>query len=206
MDNGAATGLAPAQQRGQAELIDAVFVAELRQQMVKFATLQLRDRHQAEDAVQEALLGAINNGATFQQRSAFKSWVFGILKNKIIDILRQQRRTIAISQLGDDDDSSLDLLFDKHGHWDVSQRPVAWGSPTQASHNAQFWRVFECCLENLPESQARLFMLREMFELTSAEICATLDISVSNLHVQLYRARLRLRECLENRWFVEVKK
>lgn len=202
MDNSAATEMAPMQQRAQPELIDPLFIAELRQQMVKFATLQLRDPHQAEDAVQEALLGAMNNSASFQQRSAFKSWVFGILKNKIIDILRQQRRTIAISQLGDDDDSSLDMLFDKHGHWDTNQRPVAWPSPSQASHNAQFWQVFECCLENLPASQARLFMLRELMELTSAEICATVDISISNLHVQLYRARLRLRECLENRWFL----
>ena len=46
------------------------------------------------------------------------------------------------------------------------------------------------------------WMNREALELTAAEICATLDISVSNLHVQLYRARLRLRECLENRWFM----
>ena len=202
MGNSAATETAPAPQRAHSELIDPVFVAELRRQMVKFATLQLRDPHQAEDAVQEALIGAMKNSAPFQQRAAVKSWVFGILKHKIIDLLRQQQRTIAISQLGDDDDNSLDLLFDRHGHWDTSQKPITWPSPLQSTHNAQFWQVFECCLENLPASQARLFMLRELMELTAAEICATLDISVSNLHVQLYRARLRLRECLENRWFM----
>jgi RNA polymerase sigma-70 factor (ECF subfamily) len=58
-------------------------------------------------------------------------------------------------------------------------------------------------LSGLPENQARLFMMREFIELESNEICETLNISTSNLHVMLYRARLRLRECLENRWFNE---
>lgn len=67
----------------------------------------------------------------------------------------------------------------------------------------QFWRVFETCLDQLPGKQARVFMMREFIELDSDEICASVGISVSNLNVMLHRARLRLRECLEMRWFVE---
>jgi DNA-directed RNA polymerase specialized sigma24 family protein len=65
----------------------------------------------------------------------------------------------------------------------------------------QFWRVFEACLANLPGQQARLFMMREFIELESHEVYAATGITVSNLNVTLYRARLRLRECLESRWF-----
>jgi len=46
-------------------------------------------------------------------------------------------------------------------------------------------------------------MMREFVELESDEICAVVGVSVSNLNVMLYRARVRLRECLENRWFLD---
>ena len=64
-------------------LTDPVFLTELRQQMNKFATLQLQDKSLAEDAVQEALLAALKNTNAFNRRAALKTWVFAILKNKI---------------------------------------------------------------------------------------------------------------------------
>jgi RNA polymerase sigma-70 factor (ECF subfamily) len=67
-------------------------------------------------------------------------------------------------------------------------------------HDEQFWRVFDICLAGLPPEQGRVFMMREFIELDSDEICAALQLSTSNLHVLLYRARLRLRECLEDSW------
>ena len=66
-------------------LLDSKFVEALSVQMLKFATLQLSDPHLAEDAVQEALVGAMKNVSSFGGRSALKTWVFAILKNKIAD-------------------------------------------------------------------------------------------------------------------------
>ena len=43
--------------------------------------------------------------------------------------------------------------------------------------------------------------MREFVEMEPHEVCKEVGITTSNLHVTLYRARLRLRECLENRWF-----
>jgi len=70
----------------------------------------------------------------------------------------------------------------------------------------EFWRVFEACLEHLPPKQARVFMMREFVELDAGEICATVELSTSNLHVLLHRARLRLRECIENNWYLQGEK
>ena len=53
----------------------------------------------------------------------------------------------------------------------------------------------------LPERVATVFMMREMDEIESKEICATLSISDSNLWVMLHRARMALRECLAANWF-----
>ncbi len=170
--------------------------------MVKFATLQLGDTHAAEDAVQEALIGAMQNVGSFGGRSAFKTWVFAILKNKIADELRRRQRLVEASTLLQESEEEAMLeLFDSRGFWQSDKRPRRWADPEGALHDAQFWRVFEACLERLPARQARAFIMREFLELTTQEICTNLGITVSNLNVMLYRARLRLRECLENHWF-----
>jgi RNA polymerase sigma-70 factor (TIGR02943 family) len=186
-------------------LSDTEFLESLRLQMLKFATLQLSDAHLAEDAVQEALIGALKNADSFGGRAALKTWVFAILKNKIADVLRQKQRLINASSLlrEDEEDEDFSALFEDKGHWQADERPIAWGNPEASLREGQFWRVFEACLENLPGNQARVFMMREFVELDSQEICAAVGITVSNLNVMLHRARLRLRECLENRWFVE---
>ena len=189
-------------------LTDPAFLHELRGQMLKFATLQLRDAELAEDAVQEALIGALKNAGSFNRRSAMKTWVFAILKHKIADALRKGQRQIEAGHLlrEDKDEDDLDGLFNNRGFWQTEERPISWSQPMESVKTNHFWRVFEACLSGLPENQARLFMMREFLEFESAEICSTLNISTSNLHVMLYRARLRLRECLENHWFSEGEK
>ena len=61
-------------------------------------------------------------------------------------------------------------------------------------------QVMELCLEKLPPNSARVFMLRELFEVDTAEICALTFISRNHLGVLLYRARMSLRGCLEAHW------
>ena len=186
-----------------AELTDAVYLTDIRRQMLRFATLQLGDAHAAEDAVQEALAAALGNTRQFQGRSALKTWVFGILKNKIADALRQRKRVInASSLLRDDEDAGgLPELFDTRGMWQPDHRPQPWLDPEEAVTQQEFWVVFEVCLEGLPPNQARVFMMREFIELDTAEICVATGITSENVYVLLHRARLRLRECLEHRWF-----
>ncbi|MGZ8257030.1 MAG: RNA polymerase factor sigma-70 [Gallionella sp.] len=189
-------------------LADGEFLEDLRRQMIRFATLQLSDSHQAEDAVQEALIGALKNVASFGGRAALKTWVFAILKNKIADILRYKQRTVTIGSLVNDQDEEADLseLFDHKGFWQPDERPVAWGNPEASLREGQFWQVFEACLDGLPPKQARVFMMREFIELDADEICASVQLTTSNLHVLLHRARLRLRECIENKWYLEGEK
>lgn len=186
-------------------LSDTSFLEEIRRQMLKFANLQLRDSHQAEDAVQEALIGALKNAKSFGGRAALKTWIFAILKNKIADTLRQKQRTVNVSSLTRDGDDGEDLLelFDQKGFWQPDERPVAWGNPEASLREEQFWRVFEACLDGLPPAQARVFMMREFIELDAGEICETVGLTTSNLHVLLHRSRLRLRECIEDKWYLE---
>ncbi|QSX33294.1 sigma-70 family RNA polymerase sigma factor [Shewanella avicenniae] len=185
------------------QALDEGEIAQLRQQMLKFAMLQLRDEHLAEDAVQEALIGALKNIDRFQQRAAVKTWVFGILKHKIVDVLRARKRQLDVSEL-DEPTQMEQLMFDRREHWQDGEQPQAWHCPSTEALSDDFWQVFETCLTHLPEAQARLFMLREFVELEADEICQLHNVSQSNLYVMLYRARIRLRECLTHHWFQEA--
>jgi len=186
-------------------LLDPAFLKALRSQMLAFARLQLNDDQLAEDAVQEALAGALKNAEAFNRQAALKTWVFAILKNKITDALRQryrdQEHVLAEEEACKNGEALDDELFNQKGHWHAEERPQAWNAPQKMVHDRQFWAVFDACLNHLPEKQARVFMMREFLELTSDEICDSASLTVSNLHVLLYRARLQLRECLENNWF-----
>ncbi|MCD2174933.1 MULTISPECIES: sigma-70 family RNA polymerase sigma factor [unclassified Rhizobium] len=179
------------------------FLRELRGQMLKFAILQLSDPVVAEDAVQEALAGALKNVSTFAGQAAIKTWVFAILKNKIIDTIRQRQKLAQLAPLvsfdGEADD--VDTLFDRRGIWKAQNRPTDWGTPEDNVLGRDFWRVFDACLNHLPAQQGKVFMMREFMDMATADICVDAGVSVSNLNVLLHRARLRLRNCLEKHWF-----
>ena len=187
------------------QLHSPAFLQDLRQQMIKFAFLQLSSLPQAEDVVQEALTSAFQHLDSFKGRAAFKTWVFSILKNKIIDVLRQKSRLVAISELFKDEESelSVDELFDASGHWHKYEAPQAWQSPEEMMEQSDFWIIFEACLDHLPAKYAQVFMMREVIELSSNEICSKLELSISNFNVLMYRSRTRLRECLENKWLLK---
>jgi len=177
---------------------------ELRPQMLKFARLQLQDDAAAEDAVQEALGAALEGAAKFAGRSALKTWVFTILRHKIVDILRERGRTVQISALEKDEaqmDAAFEALFQANAHWHPASHPGNWDDPEEALAQRQFWRIFEACLEVLPANTARVFMMREFLGFETDEICRNLAISTSHCHVILHRARAGLRRCLDSGWF-----
>ena len=180
----------------QAGNVDASEIAALREQMLRFATLQLRDATLAEDAVHDAINAALTPGK-FSGSGSLKSWVFAILRNKIIDLIRERSRHPTESFV-EDDDSELEAQFDERGHWKKTQKPASWGHPENALASEQFWLVFEACLTHLPENTARIFMMREHLGLEIKEICDELSISEANCWVIMHRARSKLRICLEN--------
>jgi len=191
----------------QVDWLDTGFLSELRRQMLRFAQMHLSDVGLAEDAVQEALLGALTGTQKFAGKSAIKTWVFAILKHKIADVLRHKQRTIDASSLlkTNEDGSTQDLTdwFDERGHWLPSTKPTGWDDPDASLSQRQFWHVFEACLDGVPAQQARVFMLREFMEFDTDEICKEVGISESNVFVTLHRARLRLRTCVDQRWFAD---
>jgi RNA polymerase sigma-70 factor (ECF subfamily) len=174
--------------------------ARLRPMLLRFARLQLRDEAAAEDAVQECLLAALAGEQSFAGKSALRTWLTGILRNKIVDHIRRRAREPSFQAVDDDgDERDFDGLFVADGHW--AERPADWGDPQRTLENKRFHDVFEACVEILPAKIARVFMMREFLGLETDEICKELAMTATNCWVALYRARMRLRECLQLNWF-----
>lgn len=188
--------------RADASRITPGEVEHFRGYLMRYALLQLRDPTSAEDVVQETLLAAVEGSDRFSGKSTVKTWLTGILKHKIIDQVRRQSREQPLIQ-GEDDERSeadvVDALFKADGHW--QNFPANWGDPANALENKRFWETFEMCAKLMPAKTARVFMMREVMEFSTEEICKELDITATNCWVMLHRARLSLRECLETKWF-----
>ena len=173
--------------------------------LCRYAFSKLRHKGAAEDVVQETLLAAVEGQERFRGESALLTWLTGILRHKIVDWQRREARNpsrvTAPSRIDLDGEleQTADALFDSEGRW--VNPPSAWPNPEQSFENQQFWEMFESCLADLPRASARAFYLREIQGMETREICAELDISESNCWVMLHRARMSLRQKIEERWF-----
>lgn len=171
---------------------------QLRPYLLRFANIQLRNSALAEDVVSETVLAAISQQTQFREQSSIKTYLISILKFKIIDAIRHQQKFDSYeAQTEYQQSPESDALFDDTGHY--VEKPSLIPTPEQQLQSKQFFLILDICTSDLPELMGRLFMMREWLELSSHEICEQLNISKSNLHVMLYRARLRLQECLNIR-------
>jgi RNA polymerase sigma-70 factor (ECF subfamily) len=174
--------------------------------LFKYALSRLRDPSRAEDMVQETFLAALKGGQNFQGRSAEKSWLVGILKNKICDYYRKASRETSFTDLefysAEEGDRFAGNGLMKDG-WIHELGPQEWSNPGTSLDSEVFWRVYNDCAHKLPKNVAAVFTLREVDGIESKEICNLLKISDSNLWVMLHRARMALRRCLETNWFMK---
>lgn len=161
-------------------------VGKLRPQLVRYARSRLLNPAHAEDAVQEAMLAAIENIESFAGGSSLASWLTGILKHKIIDCVRRSAR----DQWQEMDNDGTPLMSDG-SHFSAN------GDPEQALVRRQLWDALLRCVQDLPERTAETFVLREYVGMNTAETCNALAISDSYCAVMLHRARARIRDRLD---------
>jgi RNA polymerase sigma-70 factor, ECF subfamily len=171
--------------------------------LFRFAMAQLRDETHAEDCVQETLSAAIQNAERFAGDSSVRTWLIGILKHKILDHFRKTSRERTVSLEDETSLDDLDALFQANGHY--IEAPASWANPEQALSQREFFEILETCMDRLPTNTALVFRMREILGVEIEEICRELSITANNCWVLLYRARMSLRGCLEQRWFAATK-
>ena len=175
--------------------------------LFRFAMVKLRDEHLAEDAVQETLLAALQGQKSFSGGSAERTWLVGILKHKIVDLIRKKIREPTLVNVDEPmefgHDEVTESMFNNTGHWVTPCQD--WGNPDKVLDQKRFWEVLTDCLKRLPPQLAMLYSLREISGMDTEEICKDLNISSTNSWVMLHRARLGLKQCFEIHWLGEYK-
>jgi RNA polymerase sigma-70 factor (TIGR02943 family) len=182
----------------QATLSPESWVDQYGDMLFQFAYSRVGKADVAEELVQETFLAAIRAGKKFEGRSTEKTWLYSILKHKIIDHYRNKKRYVTKTNDKDHFDIT-DQIFDENGNW--SMRPAQWNvNPMEAYEQKEFLDVFYRCLAEVPERLADAFVYREIDGLGTEEICKVLNITTSNFWVMIYRARMILRRCIDISW------
>lgn len=170
--------------------------------LYRFAIARVRDHHTARDLVQDALLAGLKARENYRGVAAERTWLTGILKNKIVDYYRRGRRETLLGDLVDQA-SDTPLAFNERGHWQAGPTtPKEWQEERIAEMDRnEFWKRFQECADRLPEQMRRVFLMREVDGLETGEICEALGITAQNFWTIMHRARASLRKCLEANWF-----
>jgi RNA polymerase sigma-70 factor (ECF subfamily) len=166
--------------------------------LFRYALSRLRDERAAEDLIQDTLIVAFKSRDKFKGESSELTWMIGILRNKIFEHLRRQAREVP---LGPDDDDREETWFDGR-HWTAPETPRDWGNdPHRTAESSEFSAALRGCLDALTPAVARAFVLREMEGVGHQECAEAMGVPPGRLAVLLYRARMRLRRCLERGHF-----
>lgn len=172
------------------------WVGNYANQLFAFAFARTKNQALSEDLVQETFLSGLKAQNNFKGNSSEKTWLYSILKNKIIDHYRKSS-TKNEKNILDDEERNTDSLFADNGHWKNQNAFVS--SKDEASklvESKEFHEILEKCLSNLPLKTQLAFRYKHIEGLETEEICKELDITASNYWVLLHRARLSLKDCL----------
>jgi RNA polymerase sigma factor (sigma-70 family) len=142
----------------------------------------------AEEIVCQTWATFFENIESFEGRSEVKTFLGGILINKI----REERRSQARTSYEEDPETVMSHSFTPEGWW--KREPP---DPSRLLSRKQTGTAIKNCLEGLSSNQREAFILKEVDEVESSSICNILGVSVSNLGVLLFRAKEKLRRCLE---------
>lgn len=167
--------------------------------LYNYAYSRVQSKETAEDLVQETFISALKSINSFRGDSSELTWLIAILKRKVIDHYRKlsrKKETVA-SQFSKPFQDNGDF----EGHWILDRAPRDWHvKHDDPMRQEEFIFILEMCIAALPEKWRSVFVLKVMEEIKSEEVCKEIGCSSSNLWVILHRARLQLRECIENRW------
>ncbi len=148
------------------------------------------DPQQAEDVTQATFTTFIEVAPRFEGRSSVRTWLFGILYKKIAEARRARQRDRQMDEI----DEAFERRFDASGHWSTPPQPV-----DMDLHHKEVETEIFACLDAAPLRQTLAFILREVEELSTEDICNVLGITRTNLGVMLHRIRNRVRDCLESK-------
>jgi len=172
--------------------------------LFRYALARVGQRQTAEDLVQDTLVTAIGKLHDFAGVSSLRTWLIGILRHKILDHYRWRQRHPGDQPSADHDDSlgENEPWFTAQGVWAANPNiglEILEGDPIDLIERTQLRTALQLCIDHLPKTLHRVFVLRELEELEPDQVCDVAGIARESLAVLIYRARQSLRACLQKK-------
>ncbi|MBI5326311.1 MAG: sigma-70 family RNA polymerase sigma factor [Ignavibacteriae bacterium] len=192
------------QESKRSEIV-TIWVKQFSDELFSWAFHKTSDRAAAEDLVQETFIASFQAFDNFLNKSSPKTWLLSILNNKINDFHRKRFRSTYKTEshlLKENDNNFYDYFFDDNYKWKDERKPGEWNNSDEILlDDTEFNAVLHNCIDKLPPNCFSIIQLKYINEQEGKDICKELGISQSNYWQILHRAKLQLRECLENNWF-----
>lgn len=168
--------------------------ADHRPELTAFARRRVGDA-QAEEVVQEVFIAAAERLETEAPPEHPRAWLFAMLRNKCIDVIRRQSTEAAVKK----ELERGGVPGFKGGVF--ASKPAEWSAdPSAILERKEFWDRFDSAVDAMPLKMRQAFVLRELDGASTDEVCRLLGITTSNLWVLIHRARAHLREALGPMW------
>lgn len=158
------------------------------QRLFRAAWSIVRDRSEAEEAVQAAYLKAFDKIGEFAGRSSLSTWLTRIAINEALGRLRSARRRRAALE------SQGVALIDSYR--EALMRGSDTPSPDSSFAREQLRQLLERAIAALPDGFRTVFVLREVEGLSVEETAAALDLPAATVKTRFLRARRKLQESL----------
>jgi RNA polymerase sigma-70 factor, ECF subfamily len=180
--------------RGGDEQAFVALVERYNDSMLRLALSFVPSRAVAEEVVQDTWLAVLRGLSGFEGRSSLRTWMFTILVNRARTTGAREQRTIPVADAGPVVDASR---FGPGGAW--STPPEHWIEEAEDRIEAgKLTHLLRSAMDGLPPRQREVVMLRDVEEMSSADVCSILAISEANQRVLLHRGRGKLRQVLES--------
>ena len=168
--------------------------------LYNYAITRIDSDELAKDIVQETFLSGLKAMKNFRGQAAERTWLISILKRKIIDHYRKINSTKGKAEV------RMNFYEDgeKKGSWIEERVPRTWDNEAERDiENVELKSAIDGCINKLPDKYRIVFLLKNVQQYETEEICNELGITPSNLWVIIHRARHQLRKCLESNWFAK---
>ena len=169
------------------------FVETYRRKIFQYSFLMCGHREDAEEVAQETLLKVFEKLDQLREPEAMKGWVFRIARNACY--MKRRKSTFAPAH-----EFSLDELMPAfHGEGDERKMEIAdWSAlPDDQAIQSQLRALLDSAIQQLPDIYRAVIVLRDVEELSTEETAGVLGISEENVKTRLHRARLAVRQSLD---------
>jgi RNA polymerase sigma-70 factor (ECF subfamily) len=168
-------------------------VARHRAELHAYCYRMLGSLQDAEDALQDALLGAWRGLAGFEGRSALRSWLYRVATNACIRLIAQRPKRLLAYEHSPATDGVDVAAFVEDPIW---LEPFPHDAAASVERLETVELAFVAAVQHLPATQRAVLILREVLDFDAAEVAKVLETTVASVNSALQRARKTIDERL----------